>query len=109
MKEFFAREYGADKVYGEWEALLKETAKKKGNTRIDTLISEQWDEVLVRQAALELFQRPEPYAQAVQDTAPASAIARMRSDYDELSRRYDALQKRHDALVRQIQQGNKRR
>ena len=108
-QSFFAETYGGRRAYDDWEALLRETAKHKGRTQLDVLEQHRWNETLLNQAALELTARPHPLDIGTEDTSVTSAMARLRSQYDALSREHAALQKRYDTLVRQVQIGGKRR
>ena len=106
---FFRDTYGGSRAYDDWEALLTGAARCKGHTRLDALEKARWDEALLNQAAQELTARIRPLDETGEDTGVASALARLRSQYDALTREHAALQKRYDSLVRQTQGGGRRR
>ena len=95
-------------IFGLWEDTLLRAAQCKGDTQLDRLARERWDEALLGQAALEIVSRDHPLVTHSEEEnmenakkMPAAAIARLMSGKDALERDHRLLQKKYDALLAQ--------
>lgn len=89
-----------ERVYGDWEALFARAAARRGRTRLERVLLEQWTPDVLRQGTLDLVTRDDPVKLVGgAGLSPASGLAKLISSHRVLEHEHDLLKRKYDVLV----------
>lgn len=95
-----------ERVFGEWEALLVRAAERRGRTRLDRALRDQWSPELIREATVEIVSRSDPFVHEKDGDAarsPQAVLAKLLASHQALEREHSKLAKKYEVLLTEYQ------